>query len=124
MERYNGYLITDAIFVVYLISKGINKFANVSEKCRLLLYILVTISAVTFISITLFGKMRPVKLTNSEYKFDKLLDTIYLILFIINIHEFSNVWDLVAYFALVFVFLAYIGFQIYLVAKKRISFRD
>ncbi len=68
--------------------------------------------------------MRPVKLTNSEYKFDKLLDTIYLILFIINIHEFSNVWDLVAYFALVFVFLAYIGFQIYLVAKKRISFRD
>ncbi len=124
MERYNGYLITDAIIVVYLISKGINKFLDVDKAWSLGLNLFFDACLVILLLMILFGKGKFAVLSIRDSRIKKPLDIVMYILFIISIHKFGNVWDLVTYLALVFVFLIHIGFQIYLVAKKRISFRD
>ncbi len=124
MERYNGSLMFDILVALYLLSRGINKFANFGEKWSLFFHIFFNACFVILILIALFGKEKSAMLTIRDFRVKRSLDVLICVFFIANIHKFGNVWDLVTYLALVFVFLIHIGFQIYLVAQKRISFRD
>ncbi|MCM1502159.1 MAG: hypothetical protein NC115_05780 [Bacteroidales bacterium] len=105
-----------------------HNFADLSPKWTVILS--GSISILLFIGLlhVLFGKVKRVRWKDASPLLQNLWGTVEfltVVLATINLFEKPASINLILYFCALFVFLIYIGFQIYLVvAKKIISFRD